>query len=129
MTSTEPMTKKIGQETQVKKKPLFGTDIDIDPRTGKQFELRASGLFIPLPGEFKAEPPPPETEAIGIAEKGLFVPRSTQTHFQKDFSKTVKMDPLFGERIRTRESSINAAHAAFTVNPFSQLRLKRKKSS
>ncbi len=64
--------------TAVKKSPLFGTDIDVDPNTGKQFELLSSGLFIPLPGEFKAEPPPPETAPIAVAEKGLFVPRSQQ---------------------------------------------------
>jgi len=101
--------------TRPVKKPLFGTDIGVDPRTGKQFELTGSGLFIPLPGEFESRSQPePMEKQVGVAEQGLFVPRSTQVHFQKDFSKKVKMDPLFGVRIKTNETSINAARAVFT---------------
>lgn len=96
-----------------KKEAFFGTDIGTDPRTGKQFELRESGLFIPLPGEFESEPTPPEEVPIAVAEKGLFVPRSMQTHFQRDFDKKVKLDPLFGERVKTSEASINSARRVF----------------
>lgn len=73
---------------------------------GKTFEFTTGGLFVPLSGEYSAEPTPPEV-ALAVDVRPLFVTDAAAVHFQKDFNRTMKMNPLDGERIKAREKNSN----------------------
>lgn len=73
---------------------------------GKNFEFTGA-LFIPLPGEYQSNPSPDADIAPAVDMRPLFVPQSVGVHFQKNFDRKVKMNPLDGERIKTREKNSN----------------------
>lgn len=71
---------------------------------GKQCEFTGT-LFVPLPGEYSTTPTPEIAPAVDM--RPLFVPKSVRVEFQKNFDKVMRMNPLDGERIKTREKNSN----------------------